>query len=406
MKETPEDAFLVVDLNTVRKQYERFVKEFRGKVKPFFAVKCNPDEEIIAELARCGAGFDVASKGEIETVTNVLSRIGVTNAELIFANPCKQESHIRFAKTYGVNRMTFDNEEELRKIVTINPEAELVVRILGDDSFSVCKFNTKFGIDVKELLPLLKLAKQLHANVIGVSFHVGSGCKSAFSFVDAVRKAKQAFDLFPLAGLNRATLLDMGGGWPGLLVGEKEENNKQVTFEEIACELRPVLEELFGDDEEMTIIAEPGRYFVHSCATLACAVTSKRTIYVTNSTSSSSSSSSSSDEEINVEKKFRYYVNESVYGSFNNTIFDHVNNVTPCVIITPSGEIRNHNQEEMFEAALFGNTCDSIDCINKSVYLPELEINSWLIFDHFGAYTNAAASNFNGFDFSKKFYIR
>ena len=39
----------------------------------------------------------------------------------------------RFATKAGVHLMTFDNEEELYKIKSINPSARLVLRILADD---------------------------------------------------------------------------------------------------------------------------------------------------------------------------------------------------------------------------------------------------------------------------------
>ena len=45
---------------------------------------------------------------------------------------------IRFATKAGVNLMTFDNEEELYKIKSINPSAKLVLRILADDPTAIC----------------------------------------------------------------------------------------------------------------------------------------------------------------------------------------------------------------------------------------------------------------------------
>ena len=35
--------------------------------------------------------------------------------------------------------MTFDNAEELEKIKEHYPEAELVIRVLADDSYSACR---------------------------------------------------------------------------------------------------------------------------------------------------------------------------------------------------------------------------------------------------------------------------
>ncbi len=43
---------------------------------------------------------------------------------IIYANPCKQSSYIRFAQEVGVETMTFDNEQELLKIKQIYPNAK------------------------------------------------------------------------------------------------------------------------------------------------------------------------------------------------------------------------------------------------------------------------------------------
>jgi ornithine decarboxylase len=48
----------------------------------------------------------------------------VPPSRIVYANPCKQPSHIRYAGTHHVALMTFDNEDELRKIKNIYPHAK------------------------------------------------------------------------------------------------------------------------------------------------------------------------------------------------------------------------------------------------------------------------------------------
>ena len=93
---------------------------------------------------------------------------GVKPHEIIYANPCKQASHLKFARDSGVRMMTFDNADELRKIKVHCPEADLVLRILTDDSKSICKLGTKFGASFDRVPLLLQTAKELDMNVIGV----------------------------------------------------------------------------------------------------------------------------------------------------------------------------------------------------------------------------------------------
>ena len=98
-------------------------------------MKCNSEPAILDLLANSGLGFDCASKGEIQTMLN----LGVSANRIIFANPCKQASHIKYAAANNVAMMTFDNEQELHKIKAIYPDAQLVIRVRVDDSKSTCQ---------------------------------------------------------------------------------------------------------------------------------------------------------------------------------------------------------------------------------------------------------------------------
>ena len=50
----------------------------------------------------------------------------VSPQRIIYANPCKQSSHIKYAAKHQVARMTFDNELELHKVKAIYPTAKWV----------------------------------------------------------------------------------------------------------------------------------------------------------------------------------------------------------------------------------------------------------------------------------------
>jgi ornithine decarboxylase len=94
--------------------------------------------------------------------------MGVDPSKVIYANPCKQASHIRYAASRGVNMMTFDNADELHKIKALNPNAQMVLRILTDDSKSVCQFGVKFGASLAVVPSLLQAAQSLDMNLVGV----------------------------------------------------------------------------------------------------------------------------------------------------------------------------------------------------------------------------------------------
>lgn len=73
----------------------------------------------------------------------------------------------------------------------------------------------KFGVSVREATKLLNVAKQLNMNVVGVSFHVGSGCGDPPVFLRAIASARILFDYASEELGYDFTLLDIGGGFPG-----------------------------------------------------------------------------------------------------------------------------------------------------------------------------------------------
>ncbi|MCB1175974.1 MAG: type III PLP-dependent enzyme, partial [Leptospiraceae bacterium] len=340
-------------------------------VQMFYAVKCNSDKLLLHTLVDLGVGFDVASKVEISTVRE----LEVHPDKMIFANPVKEINHITFAEGEGIRKMTFDNEDELKKISVFHPNAQLVLRILVDDSKSKLPFGSKFGCPKENLPGVFALAKTLGLKIIGVSFHVGSECESPSAYSDAIILAREVFELAKDFGFNM-NLLDIGGGFPGHDSAESEEN-----FIQIANAVNSQLEFSFQDYPELEVIAEPGRFFATSCGTLVTNVIGRKVI-----------KSNDSDQVMH------YFINSNLYGVFNNIVFDKA---TPVFeLLKPAKE-----DEPLFKSVIFGQTCDSMDKVADGVLLPELVCGNWLIIRNHGAYTIAAASRFNGFELEDVNYV-
>lgn len=203
---------------------------------------------------------------------------------------------------------------------------------------------------------------------------LGSGCEKASSFSDAIRNAKDVFDKGKQLGFEM-TILDLGGGFPGT-------TNVPITLDHIAKAINESLDTYFPEFDELgvesniSVIAEPGRYYVASAFTLATQIIAKRNVI----------------DELDKNDGMMYYLNDGVYGSFNCTIFDHVD-------VDPVPFQNEHELEgrKSYPTILWGPTCDSMDCIKKNVNLPEMNIGEWFLFKEMGAYTIAAASTFNGF---------
>lgn len=374
-----EDAFFVCDLGNIIQKFNVWKRNL-PRVEPFYAVKCNDDVQILSLLAKLGTGFDCASKGEIQKVLS----LDVSPSRIVYANPCKQSSHIKYAAKNKVNMATFDNETELHKVKALNPDAEMILRILPPVSEKVqCELGNKFGCEVKDARRLLSLAKELGINVVGVSFHVGSGCFDANAFASAVALSRVVFDIGENLGFN-FTVLDIGGGFPG-------QQSSKITFDEICDALGPALDEYFPKDSGVRIIAEPGRYFVASAFTIAVNIIAKRR--VARDRAEGGQDTTSDDEPM-----FMYYVNDGVYGSFNCLLFDHAE-------VVPMSLNSTKEDEPLFECSIWGPTCDGLDCIAQQTKMPDMEIGSWIVCPDMGAYTVAASSTFNGMPRPSIFYM-
>jgi len=366
IENTSDRFFCICDLGTVIAQAKRWKKNL-PRVQPFYAVKSNPDLNIVRTLFLLGVNFDCASAGEIDLVMN----IGAEPGQIIFANPAKNPDHIVHAKNKDVRLMTFDNSTELVKIMKHYPDAEVVLRISANDSMSLLPFGFKFGATYNDAIALIHQAKELNAKLVGISFHVGSGCYSPLAFVDTLKRARDLFDEAESVGLH-LSLLDIGGGYPG-------DDEGKITFEEIASVIASTLDDLFPP--EIHVIAEPGRYFCSASQTEALQVYSKRD-YVARKLGEGN--------DIIEIKEVQYYVPDGVYGSFNNIIYDHAHPLCKPLVEPPL-------DAPLFNTTIFGPTCDSIDVLAKNVHFPALEIGDWVYFSNMGAYTVAAGSCFNGF---------
>lgn len=353
-------------------------------------------------LAALGCGFDCASNGEINSVLD----LGISPSRIIYANPCKAASFVRNAAARNVGLTTFDNIDELHKMKRFHPRCKLVVRILTDDSKSVCQLGLKFGAPLDNVPRLLAKAKELDLDVVGVSFHVGSGCYDPDSFRDAVSRARTAFDMGREHGYT-FDFLDVGGGYA------------HDNFEPIASVLRRAIDDYFpdrdfapggklveGKNAGLRIIGEPGRYYVQRAFALAANIIARRDGKSDEAVEEPSTKLVAEDakKDETAKPEVMYYQNDGVYGAFNCILFDH-QEVYPKVLTLDGNyvyrpEISAPGQEDASDlqaCSVWGPTCDSIDCVRSLVQLPRgLKVSDWLVYENMGAYTICAASGFNG----------
>ncbi len=358
---------VVIDHDAIRRNYAAFRKHL-PKVQCYFAVKANAEPAIIRTLYRAGASFDVASMPEFMMVYENIKGLPAKSQQdfiwdkIIYANPTKPKETLQALDQYKP-LVTYDNPAELKKIKQFAPHAGVVLRLGVANTGSQCELSNKFGCQPGEAVDLILEAFQLGLVVEGLSFHVGSQCTNFQNFVQALNTAAAVMKESRERG-HEIKILDIGGGFPA-------PYNKHVKpFRELARVINAEMDRLFAPD--IQILAEPGRFLVATAATAVARVIGKATR----------------------EGKPCYYIDDSVYHTFSGIIFDHCQ--YPLKAFKPG-------KKEV--CAVFGQTCDGLDCISQSELLPKLEIEDLVYAENIGAYSSASATWFNGFPPAKIIHL-
>lgn len=321
-------------------------------VRPHYAVKCNPEPKLINLMRDSAAGFDCASQREL----SIMNTKGHFRDSIIYANPCKSERDIEYAKEMGHPLTVVDSIEEVEKLHLKNYQGGALIRIKVDDSESAMPFGAKFGATDHAVAKIGLEARRLNIALKGISFHVGSGCFSSRAHYNAIIKSVVHCATLQAQG-HPVKIVDIGGGF----LPDSDD------FAIKAAAIRNAIR--ISSHANLHFIAEPGRFFATDSHDLFVQVIGKK----------------------EGTRGWRYTLDESLYGQFTNILFDHQ---TPRWVRISQSDTEKRKRGP---GILFGRTCDSLDVIARSESMEELEVGDWLWFPSMGAYTTATASEFNGF---------
>ncbi|VDN26260.1 unnamed protein product [Cylicostephanus goldi] len=317
------EPFAIIDLDVVKRQLDLWNIALPS-VKPFYAVKCNPDLNILRALSANGACFDCASVTEIKQI--FLDNLAKGN-EIILAHPIKSRQCIEYAIENGVTMMTIDSVEELRKIAGVTKKAKLILRIKVTGFDALVDLNKKFGADDVTSKLIFHEAKKIGVKIYGISFHIGSGVVNCRPVALSLANARKLLDYGRMLG-HPVDIIDIGGGFVPtsntefLKIGHFIENTLSTCFEGVA----------------VSVIAEPGRFLVTNAQ------------YVATRVSQVVLKSISED----IPESYSIYLNDGVYGSFNFVLTEKRK---------ATGYPLFNEREGHMRADIWGPTCCSFDII-------------------------------------------
>jgi ornithine decarboxylase len=359
-KEKIETPFLLIDGEKVREKISLIGHYIRNS-RVFYAVKANPDIEILRFLDKLGLGFEISSEGELE----ILSLLKVKPKRIISSNPVKSMKFLRLAASYGVKYFSFDSEEEVKKLEKFVPGCNVYVRLSVPNEGSEWPLSKKFGVELDRALALLLNAKENRLNPVGVTFHVGSQCTNLYNWNIALDKAKTLWHMAEKSDI-QLKILNIGGGYP------IRYTKDVLSIESIEKNIDSLIYERFPADVDVHI--EPGRAVVGDAGIFVSRVIGKAL----------------RDDENWM------YLDVGVF----NGLMESVGGIR-YTYITESRKDLAHNKEW----TLAGPSCDSFDVIDKNVTLPDPDVGHLILILSSGAYTISYASEFNGFSIPKTILI-
>ncbi|ANY10393.1 ornithine decarboxylase [Pseudonocardia sp. HH130630-07] len=252
--------FLALDPGVARERYRALRAAFGDAARILYAVKACPEPAVLRALAGEGAGFDVASQGEIA----LCLAAGADPADLQHGNPVRGPGAAGLAAASGVRRFVTDSAEDVDALAAEVPGARVQVRLSVDDTGSATPFHGKFGALPGTAVALLRRAAERGLEPAGVTFHAGSQQTRPQTYATAVALA---LAVAGRAGLRRPEL-DLGGGWP---VGYRSEVAGPGEF---ATAVRGAVDAAIagGAVEAVTLLLEPGRAVVAPAGVLRATV--------------------------------------------------------------------------------------------------------------------------------------
>ena len=339
---------LVMSEQRLRDNARRFMAAM-PRVRPHFAVKANPDTEILRIFRDEGTCFEIASIAELDAMV----ALGVDMETVFYSNPIKSPQSIKHAADHGVTWYCVDTHEEVEKIAMINPQAKLYLRIAVSNEGSSWPLAGKFGAGPAAVEAIIAAAKQFNMQICGVTFHVGSQCCNIDNWVAGIRASKQLFVKLISHGF-MPHLLNLGGGYP------LQFNGDEPVIEQIGEAINRELEDI---PQSVQVMAEPGRYLVGSAGCLVSQIVGVAT----------------RDDARWV------YLDTGVYGGLMELTMDF-----PLSLVS-------ERTGDLGLWTLAGPTCDSIDVMGRHQLPTNSAAGDFVYMPNLGAYCTTCACDFNGF---------
>lgn len=348
-RQKPDAPVLYFSPEVLQATARRFLTGFDGLVT--YAVKANPGEEVLANLAAAGVrAFDVASPAEMRAV-----RKAAPDAVLHYNNPVRSAAEVEMAEKMGVASASVDCASELDKLAGLPRDMEVTVRLALPVKGAAYDFGAKFGAGPDAAGGLLRKVADMGFRS-GLCFHPGTQCADPGAWGAYVRASAE---VARAAGVTLERL-NVGGGFAAHRSGVAPD--LEAIFDHVA----EVTQDVF--EVPPRLVCEPGRAMVAEAFTLAARVKAVRP-----------------DGSL--------FLNDGIYGALAEA--RDIDALTRVRVVSPDGRPRGGAP---VARVVFGPTCDSLDRLPDPLALPgDVAEGDYVLFEGMGAYSRALATRFNGY---------
>ena len=238
-----------------------------GADRVLYAVKANPNAEVLRRVGARGLGFECVSPGELRHVMDAVP--GVDPRKILYTPNFAPRDDYRAGVAAGV-WVTLDNLHPLEAWGEDFRGRDVFVRVDPGQGrghhrhVHTAGMASKFGVHPGELPRLRELANRHGVRVVGLHAHAGSGIRDAGNWSEnAIFLAQVAADHFP-----DVQILDLGGG---LGVVERP-GQSPLDLGALAASIATFRQA----NPQFQLWLEPGRWLVAEAGVLLARVTQRK----------------------------------------------------------------------------------------------------------------------------------
>jgi diaminopimelate decarboxylase len=209
----------IFDSSVVKWRHDQIRKHLPPEIEVTYAVKANPNLDILKLMGTLYTGVDLASQGEMEKCLQA----GIDASRMSFAGPGKHPRELKAAVEAGIGSISIENERELDHIEgfahSLGKRARIKVRVnppfeLSRAGLKMGGGSKQFGIDSERVPAVIaRIRAMKNAEFKGIHIFSGTQNLSPESLIDTFDKI-----LNYASGLRREIGVDlesinMGGGF-------------------------------------------------------------------------------------------------------------------------------------------------------------------------------------------------